>query len=381
MQTVTIRRWTTIHKWSSIVPTLFLLMLCVTGLPLIFHDEIDAALGGDREGSLVGPPSARAGASLDGIVAAALDQRPGAVPLFIGFSQTSPLITVTIGPSPDAPGDAMTLLSFDRSTGRPLGAIDDDGVMHFLLRLHTDMFLGLPGMLLLGAMGLLFLVALVSGAILYAPFMRRLRFGTVRAARSARVRRLDQHNLIGIVILAWAVVVGATGAINAFADPLTQRWREGEVARMTARYAGEPALAPADYGSIDAAMRAADAALPGRSPQFIGFPGGAWSSGHHYAIFYQGATPLTQYLLTPALVDASAGTLTDARDMPAVNQALMLSKPLHFGDYGGLPLKILWALLTCATIHVLGTGVLLWLRRGAGHVEARIADHSAGQPA
>ena len=29
------------HKWSSLVCTVFLLMLCVTGLPLIFHDEVD----------------------------------------------------------------------------------------------------------------------------------------------------------------------------------------------------------------------------------------------------------------------------------------------------------------------------------------------------
>ena len=36
--------WFLVHKWSSLVCTAFLLMLCVTGLPLIFHDEIDAAL-------------------------------------------------------------------------------------------------------------------------------------------------------------------------------------------------------------------------------------------------------------------------------------------------------------------------------------------------
>ena len=36
-----IRLWFLVHKWSSLVCTAFLLMLCVTGLPLIFHDEID----------------------------------------------------------------------------------------------------------------------------------------------------------------------------------------------------------------------------------------------------------------------------------------------------------------------------------------------------
>jgi uncharacterized iron-regulated membrane protein len=156
------------------------------------------------------------------------------------------------------------------------------------------------------------------------------------------------------------------------------------VAAMTATYAGRPPLAPADYGSIDTAMAAAQAALPGRSPQFIGFPGGAWSSGQHYAIFFQGDTPMTAHLLTPALVDAATGRLTDARDMPAFNQALMLSKPLHFGDYGGLPMKLIWAALTLATIWVLITGLLMWWRRSpvdrAAEVE-RVALRHAGAAA
>ena len=44
MRVRTIRAWSSIHTWSSIVCTAFLLLLCVTGLPLIFHDEIDELL-------------------------------------------------------------------------------------------------------------------------------------------------------------------------------------------------------------------------------------------------------------------------------------------------------------------------------------------------
>ena len=108
-------------------------------------------------------------------------------------------------------------------------------------------------------LGLLFVVALVSGTVLYAPFMRRIAFGTVRTERSARVKRLDQHNLIGIVALAWMAVIGLTGAINAFADPLTDSWRDGEVAAMAAAYEGEAPLPPSRYGSLDTAMASAQA--------------------------------------------------------------------------------------------------------------------------
>ena len=374
----TIRIWYLVHKWSSLIPTAFLLMLCVTGLPLVFHDEIDAAMGQDAEQALSGAPSADSGLPLDAMLERALAQRPGEVPLFMAFSQDSPLLTVTTGPAPDAPGSAMHLQFLDRSSGAVLGPAPANPLMDFLLQLHTDMFLGLPGMLFLGVMGLSFIVALISGTVLYAPFMRRLRFATLRTRRSLRVKRLDRHNFIGIVTLAWALVVGATGAINAFADPLTDAWRDGEVAEMTAAYAGQQALPPDRYGSLDDAMAAAQRALPGRSPQFIGFPGGAWSSPHHYAIFFQGDRPVTQHLLTPALVDAATGELTDARTMPAINQALMMSKPLHFGDYGGLPLKIVWALLTLATIWVLWTGLFLWLRRRGGEIDRRVEEIALG---
>lgn len=378
MSRTTIRIWYLIHKWSSLIPTAFLLMLCVSGLPLIFHDEIDAAMGFDTEKSLSGVASSEGGLPLDTMLDRALAERPGEVPLFMAFSQDSPLLTVTTGPAPDAASGDMHLQFLDRVTGEALGPAPVNSLLDFLLQMHTDMFLGLPGMFFLGVMGISFIVALISGTVLYAPFMRRLRFGTLRTRRSLRVKRLDRHNFLGIVTLVWALVVGATGAINAFADPLTDAWRNGEIAEMTAAYASSQPLSPADYGSIDKAMAAAQDALPGRNPQFIGFPGGSWSSGHHYAIFFQGDRPVTEHLLTPALVDAATGELTDARTMPAINQALMMSKPLHFGDYGGLPLKILWALLTLATIWVLWTGIFLWLRRRGGEIDRRVDEIALG---
>src|SRR3546814_1457656 len=94
----------------------------------------------------------------------------------------------------------MTIQILDRSTGDATSTVDESGVMPFLLQLHTDMFLGLPGMLFLGLMGLIFVIAIVSGVVLYAPFMKKLDFGTLRTARSRRVKWLDYHNLLGLEI-------------------------------------------------------------------------------------------------------------------------------------------------------------------------------------
>ena len=80
------------------------------------------------------------------------------------------------------------------------------------------MFAGMGGKLFLGLMGLLFVVAIVSGVAVYGPFMRKLSFGTVRRTGSGRLRWLDLHNLIGVVTVSWALVVGMTGVVNTWAD-------------------------------------------------------------------------------------------------------------------------------------------------------------------
>ncbi|MEG3087483.1 PepSY-associated TM helix domain-containing protein [Sphingomonas sp. PB4P5] len=372
----TIRAWYLVHKWTSIVCTAFLLMLCVTGLPLIFHDEIDTLTGAPQR---LAPAAAGVPLrSLDSLLASARAARPGEVGLYMSFDEDRPVVNFTTAPRADAPGEQMTLLSYDRRTGALVGAAaeSDGGVMHFLLQLHTDMFLGLGGMLFLGAMGLLFFVAIVSGVVLYTPFMRKLAFGTVRTRRSTRVKWLDYHNLLGIVALAWASVVGLTGVINTLATPIIQLWQANDLAAMTAAY--KDADIPTRLGSIDAAVATAQRAAPGNRVQFMAFPGVPYSSRHHYAVFLQGDTPLTKRLLTPALIDVETGALTAIQPMPWYVQALSLSQPLHFGDYGGLPLKILWAILDAFTCVILGSGLYLWLGKRRTSLDARVREVESG---
>jgi uncharacterized iron-regulated membrane protein len=102
-------------------------------------------------------------------------------------------------------------------------------------------------------------------------------------------------------------------------------------------------------------------------PDFIAFPGTRFSSEHHYAVFMKGSTHLTSHLLTPVLIDASTLAVTAIAERPWYMDAMGMSQPLHFGDYGGMPMKILWATLDVLTIIVLGSGVYLWIvRRKAG---------------
>lgn len=377
MKQRTFRTWSWLHTWTSLISTTFLLMLCITGLPLIFHDELDSVLHSDNwqpanpDGPLL---------SLDRVLERSLENRPGEVPLFMSFDTDRPVVNVTSGPAPDAPGSEMHFASFDRTSGERVPGHEGFDVMEFILQLHTDMFLGLPGMLFLGAMGLLMILAIVSGVVLYAPFMRKLDFGTLRNRRSARIKWLDYHNLLGIITVAWLTVVGLTGVVNTLSDPILETWRDGALADLTAGYQGDTVPTPAQMASLDQAVQQAVQAAPDMTLQFVAFPGGLWSTDYHFAIFLHGNTPLTEHIVTPVLIDARTGEFAAMREMPWYNKALALSGPLHFGDYGGVPLKAIWFVLDVFTIVVLITGLYLWWARRRGTSTATTRADAEARP-
>jgi uncharacterized iron-regulated membrane protein len=361
MTTKTIRRWSWVHKWTSLICTAFLLMLCVTGLPLIFKDEIDELL--HEEVAAAEVPAGTPKADLDRVVGAGLAQHPGQVVQFLIWDRDEPAkVTLSVGKSYDSDPTKNVFVHVDAHTGKYLDSPDvTRRLTYILLKLHTDMFADLPGKLFLGLMGLLFVVALISGLVVYAPSMRKLEFGTVRHHRPRRVRWLDLHNLLGVVTLGWALVVGFTGVVNTWADVILKIWQFGQLAEMTGPYKGMPV--PQKLHSIEAVVQTAKRKVPGMIPFFVAYPGTPFTSTAHFAVFMRGDTPLTSRLLKPALINAATGEFTDSRDLPWYVTALLVSQPLHFGDYGGMPLKIIWAVLDLITIMVLGGGLYLWLRR------------------
>lgn len=371
MSTRALRTWLGVHKWSSLACTAFMLLVCLTGLPLIFYEEI-LELGG----SLPRPhavPADTPAADLDAIVAAAQARHPERRVRFVSNEgDESPYWFVALNESADADPELDNFVTVDPHTAQVLNEPRfDEGFMHVMYHLHADLFAGLPGKLFLGGMGLLLVVSLVSGAVVYGPFMRKLPFGTVRHERALRTRWLDLHNLLGIVTLAWALVIAGTGVINSWADVLFRAWQASELAAMGAPY--RDTAPPARPGPVQPAVQAALATDPEWELDFVAFPGTPFSTPHHYAVYLRGASPLSARLLRPVLVDARTGQVIASRPLPWYLTALLVSRPLHFGDYGGIPLKVLWALLDLVTIAVLGSGVYLWLARGAGRLDARIA--------
>ncbi|MBC8153922.1 MAG: PepSY domain-containing protein [Bacteroidetes bacterium] len=357
-----VKTWFQIHKWTSLICTAFLLMLCLTGLPLIFHEEIEHLEGKPplAPTMLANTPQAK----LEQLAQTARQHFPNKVIRFTYWDEHEPnTMTFTMSDSMTAPASNYKLVILDSRTAKVLEEPRvDEGFMYVMLQMHVDMFMGLNGKLFLGLMGLLFVVAIVSGLMLYSPIMRRFNFGMVRTEKSTRLNWLDLHNLLGVVTVVWAVVVGFTGVINTLAEVVQGIWQQDQLAEMVAPYKNAKPLS-SPLSPLDGALAVAQKAAPDMTPSFVAYPGTLYSSRHHYAVFMKGNTPLTERVVKPALIDAKTGLLTDMRAMPWYVNAVFISQPLHFGDYGGLPLKIIWALFDVVTIIVLISGLYLWFTR------------------
>lgn len=383
-----LRRWLWIHKWTSLVCTVFLLVVCLTGLPLIFNDEIEDLFADELPLSNVGASTPNA--SFDELAKVALSLYPSQAIIWMGVDDDEPKVKIVIAPSLaafNADSRVAHILILDERTSAVLrqtksGSKEGPSLLNLILRLHKDLFMGLPGEMFMACMALLFVTAVISGVIVYGPFMRKTEFGTVRN-NTARLRYLDLHNMIGIIVFAWLMVVGVTGFINELVTPLFAFWQDTAVNAMLEPYKGYEVPSQSELTSPQAAIDTALAARPGMRVHTIIFPGVGFGTPYHYLIWTKGNQPLTARLFDPVLVNASTGNLDGVLRMPWYLRALQISVPLHYGDYGGLPLKTIWALFDVLMIAVLLTGIYLWAMRwrvSKSNFPSAILDAETGGP-
>ena len=112
MRSGTLRAWTFVHRWSSLVCTLFMLLLCVTGLPLIFSHEINHMMLPARPAL-----STDIRPAVEQIVERAAQARPGERVNYAYFDEDDPFVLVATAPSADALPDDTHYQLFDLRDG------------------------------------------------------------------------------------------------------------------------------------------------------------------------------------------------------------------------------------------------------------------------
>jgi uncharacterized iron-regulated membrane protein len=245
--------------------------------------------------------------------------------------------------------------------------------------MHKNLLAGDSGKWILAVVAALFVAATVSGVVVYGPFMRDLKFGTVRKSGSSRLRWLDVHNLLGGVLALWMLVLAATGLMNELSGSLFDVWRNTEVKETLKKWSGPP-IAVSEYYSFQGAVDHARAVIPGMTVVNVIPPGSIFSTPYHYLVWAKGQRLVTSRLFSPVLVNARTGEVEAILSMPWYLRALEVSRPLHFGDYGGTPLKLIWAMFDIATIAVLASGFYLWVAKGRRRRLALSTSRAAATP-
>ena len=259
------------------------------------------------------------------------------------------------------------------------GLQDSGSLIATILQMHKNLLAGDSGKWILAVVAALFVAATVSGVVVYGPFMRDLKFGTVRKSGSSRLRWLDVHNLLGGVLALWMLVLAATGLMNELSGSLFDVWRNTEIKETLKKWSGPP-IAVSEYYSFQGAVDHARAVIPGMTVVNVIPPGSIFSTPYHYLVWAKGQQPVTSRLFSPVLVNARTGEVEAILSMPWYLRALEVSRPLHFGDYGGTPLKLIWAMFDIATIAVLASGFYLWVAKGRRRRLALSTSRAAATP-
>lgn len=344
-----------VHAWLGLVAGLGLLVLGLSGSLLVFHEELADQFSPavyrvhpTREGRL----------PLDGLLARAQEQLPNHE--ITGWNLQPDGAGVADDLYVIRHGDNVWLTAtLDPYTGRLLSEphLGRDTLRGWLLKLHTEFFAGAFGVGLTGLLGAILCVLGVTGVWIYREFWRHL--FTLRWGRSARLLFSDVHKFVGITSAVLQLILGFTGAFWNLTQTVEHLGGEVEQPRIEGR------LYPATL-SLAAMVRDGEARLPGFKAHFLSLP----SVPSAPAVMLWGAVeprPLLANAFGSTLTyDSATGAHCATNDLRAAGTWRRIKdtfQPLHFGNFGGLAVKCLWALAGLAP-GILGvTGFLLWRLR------------------
>lgn len=362
-----------LHSWLGLAAGLGLLVIGLSGSLLVFHEELETLF--NRESMHVTPtPAGRL--PLDTLLAHAQRQLPehevtGWLPRYEEPPLADVLYVIRRGDT------EWLVATLDPYTGRLLASprLGTTTLTGWLLDLHYAFFADHAGLLIVGTFGLLLLALGITGVWLYREFWKN--FFTLRWRRGSRLLFSDLHKFVGITSVAFNLVLGFTGAYWNFTHVIGE-WIAGEHEQKKI----EQRLY-ADTLSLDALARDAAQRLTGFRGNFISLP----SDPAAPTITFWGTVEPRSWLTSPygstIVYNAKTGAHQSTNDLRAAGAWARIVdsfRPLHFGDFGGLTIKILWALggLTPAALAI--SGFMIWWLRQRSATRATAPLNAAGTP-
>jgi uncharacterized iron-regulated membrane protein len=261
------------------------------------------------------------------------------------------------------PYGRQTFVHVDQWTGEVTGETHPLTVQRFFRDLHRYLFmpnyLGLP---IVSAMAFVLGISLYTG-LKTARNWRTLMF-RVRARKGPRVLVGDAHKAAGLWGSWFFVVMIVTGIwyLAEFGAAIGgARFEPPRPALGEARIeALGPVIRDAD---TDAYLEVVEAVFPELRPTAIHFP---FSVGHAVTVLGHVSNPLLRQRANRVFLDpVSLEVLRVQRDTDISWTAYLneMADPLHFGNFAGLPTKLIWFVFGLAMTGLSLTGVWLTWRR------------------
>jgi uncharacterized iron-regulated membrane protein len=343
-----------LHSVAGLLSGLFILLMSLSGAVLVFHDELDSfqypAIISNGKSMLPVDSCYRSlqkefpYAQISSCSVAENDGRPFIFSVYdSSFQKGTQTMQVFIHPQT---GKVLQL----RGGGKDAG----HNFMAWLFVFHNSFHLKKTGEWLLGFFAVVFVISITTGIILY-----RKNIIAVLLFRRKIFRAANLHQLIGVYALLFNLMIGITGL-----------WMQRYVFKKEFYAAGQsytPVIKPSHplFFNIDSSLKQAHKQYPDFTAYVIYF---ASSPKRKTAVY--GSQSTNSFIHNKKFADVifldSAGTVAKTAFVNTIepaNRYDIINAQLHYGRYGGLPVKILYSVfgLTGGLLSI--TGFLLWIKR------------------
>lgn len=349
-----------IHSFTGLISGLFILLMSLSGSALVFHEELDRL----QYPGFVAEKEKRV-LPVDSFYHSLQKKYPHAQISNCSFAETvnDPFI-FTIYDSSYLGGSKSMQVFFHPQTAAILDTRGNSSdlkhnPMSWLSAFHNSFHLKRTGEWLLGFFGVLFVISLVTGLIQY-----RRSIWPVLSFRKHVFRRANLHQLVGVYALLFNLVIAITGV-------WMQRYvfkKEFYAPQNNTTYTRVIKPSPALFFGMDSALQEVKKQHPLFNGYVIYF---AQSMQGKTAVY--GSQTSNSFIHSKKFADVvfldSAGNVARTafiKDIPADNRYDIINSQVHFGRFGGWPVKLLYCILGLSGAVLSITGSLLWFRRRKG---------------
>ncbi|WP_103865501.1 PepSY domain-containing protein [Aquimarina sp. I32.4] len=235
---------------------------------------------------------------------------------------------------------------------------------YFIRHLHVRLYEGLLGRKIVGIAGLALLISTITGFWIYGGFMKKQFFGAIRK-KNLRIVSADYHKLIGIASLFFNLVIAITGAwlgLQGWLQPIVM-----ESGRPNKYHAIEKPLSQENDTKYSFSFEDAYATSRQLFPEFIPQTLVSSKDGSRSVSIY-GTVPRTAFERESFVITLDKETFEelhrfDIRKTSFGKKLFFIQESMHFGDWGGIWLKIIYAFFGITSGFLAMTGFLVYLKR------------------